>query len=104
MAVAGLAVAVEQHVVGGVEEQEMRAWARAIERVELFLRVREEQAAAGIDHERDLLLAAFSGHVDRRRHQCRRKVIEGVVAEVLEDLHRLRFPQPESPVTTTKSG
>ena len=91
MAVAGLAVAVEQHVVGGVEEQEMRARARAIERVELFLRVREEQAAARIDHERDLLLAAFSGHVDRRCHQCRRKVVEGVVAEVLEDLYRLRF-------------
>src|SRR5207253_2188504 len=91
MAVAGLAVAVEQHVVGGVEEQEMRARARAIERIELLFGVREEQAAARIDHERDFLLAAFSGHVDRRRHQCRRKVVEGVVAEVLEDLYRLRF-------------
>src|SRR5204863_3614226 len=93
MAVAGLAVAVEQHVVGGIEEEKMCARAGPVERVELFLRVREEQAAARIDHERDLLLAAFSGHVDRRRHQCRRKVVEGVVAEVLEDLHCLRFPR-----------
>src|SRR5438067_13146571 len=104
MAVAGLAVPVEQHVVGGIEEEKMCARAGPVERVELFLGVREEQAAARIDHERDFLLAAFSGHIDRRRHQCRRKVVEGVVAEVLEDLYRLRFARAESPVTTTKSG
>src|SRR5438094_977358 len=91
MAVAGLAVAVEQHVVGGVEEEKMCARAGPVEGVELLLRVREEQAAARVDHERDLLLAAFAGDFDRRRHQRRRKVVEGVVAEVLEDLHRLRF-------------
>src|SRR5438874_8711553 len=91
MAVASLAVPPEQHVVGGVEEEKMCARAGPVERVELLLRVREEQAAARVDHERDLLLAAFAGDLDRRRHQRRRKVVEGVVAEVLEDLHRLRF-------------
>src|SRR5439155_16264546 len=91
MAVAGLAVAPEQHVVGGVEEEKMCARAGPVEGVELLLRVREEQAAARVDHERDLLLAAFAGDFDRRRHQRRREVVEGVVAEVLEDLHRLRF-------------
>src|SRR5438874_3063323 len=91
MAVASLAVPPEQHVVGGVEEEKRCARAGPVERVELLLRVREEQAAARVDHERDFLLAAFAGDLDRRRHQRRRKVVEGVVAEVLEDLHRLRF-------------
>src|SRR5205823_7343531 len=91
--VAAVAGALEHDIAAGVEDQEVRARDGAIERVEHLLRVREEQSAARSDHERDLLLAAFSGHVDRRRHQCRRKVVEGVVAEVLEDLHRLRFPR-----------
>ncbi len=55
MAVPCLAVAAEEHVIGGVEEQEMCARAGAVQRIELFLRVGD-------------------------------------------------LPEPESPVTTTKSG
>src|SRR5213594_1087620 len=91
MAVAGLAVAAEEHVIGGVEEEDMCAGAGAIERVEVLLRVSEEKPTSCVNHERDLLPAALAGDVDRRRHEGGRKVIEGVIAEVLEDLHSLRF-------------
>src|SRR2546427_6993071 len=91
MAMAGLAIPTKQHVVGGIKEQEVGAWTRAIEGLELFLRVGKEQAASRIDHERDLLLASLTRDLDGRRHQGRWKVVEGVVAEVLEDLHGLRF-------------
>ena len=97
MAVPGLAVAAEEHVIGGVEEEEMRARAGAVQRIELFLRVGEQRTASRVDHEGDLLLATSTRNVDRRRHQRRRKVIEGVVAEVLEDLHCLRFARAGEP-------
>src|SRR5438105_4457643 len=97
MAVSCLAVAAKEHVIGGVEEQEMCARAGAIQRVELLLRVGEERTAPRVDHEGDLLLATSTRNVDRRRHQRRREVIKGVVAEVLEDLHRLRFARAGEP-------
>src|SRR5438477_6217105 len=97
MPVPGLAVSAEEHVVGGVEEEEMCARPCAVERLELFLRVREERTASRVDHEGDLLLAASTRNVDGRRHQRRREVIEGVIAKVLEDLYRLRLARAGEP-------
>src|SRR5207247_2842969 len=97
MTMSCLAVTAEKHVVGGIEEQEMCARAGAVQRVELFLRVGEERTAARVDHEGDLLLSTSARDVDRRRHQRRREVIDGVVAEVLEELHRGRFARAGKP-------
>src|SRR2546428_13356715 len=80
-----------------------------LHRVELLLGVREEGATAGVDHERDLVLASLAGNVERRRHERGREVVEHVVAEVLEDLHRLRLARAGEPcdddeVRLTRSG
>src|SRR6266566_876796 len=102
MAMSCLAVAAEKHVVGGIEEEEMCPRTGAIQRIELFLRVGKERTAPRVDHEGDLLLAAPTRDVDRRRHQRWRKVIEGVVTEVLEDLHCLRFARAGEPCDDDK--
>src|SRR6266446_790727 len=91
MAVARLAIPTEEDFVGRVEEQHVRGRTRLVERVEVLLRVCEKGATPRVDHERDLLLPALARYLDCRRHERGREVVEGVVAEILEDLHRLRF-------------
>src|SRR5204862_7926097 len=97
MAVAGLAVTAKKHVVRRVVEQHVRGGTRRVERLEIILRVREERTATRVDDEGDLLFAALSGDVDGRCHEGGGQVVEGVVAEVLEDLHRLRFARAGEP-------
>src|SRR4029077_5548083 len=97
MAMPRLAVAAQEHVIGGVEEQHMRGGAGLIERFERLLRVGEERAAPRVDHERHFLLSAFARDIEGRRHERGRQVVEGVVAEVLEDLHRLRLARAGKP-------
>src|SRR5919201_1044713 len=109
MAVTRLTVPVQEHVVGGIEEEQVRVPAGGVERIELLLGVRKEQPASRVDDERDLVLATLAGDVDRRRHERGRKVVEGVVAEVLEDLDRLRFTRAgescdDNEVRLTRSG
>ena len=89
MAVTGLAVTPEQHIVRGIEEEDVRARAGPIERIQLLLGVGEERPAPSVDHEGHLLFATLTGYLDRRGHQRGREIVEGVVAEVLEDLYRL---------------
>src|SRR6059036_1241584 len=91
MAVARLAVATEEHIVGCVEEQHVSGRSRSVERLEILLRFGKERPAARVDHECDLLLTTLPRDLDGRGHECGRKVVEGVVAEVFEDLCRLRL-------------
>src|SRR5438876_4506865 len=87
----------------------MHVGPRALHRIELLLGVGEEGPAASVDDERDLVLAAFAGNVESRCHECRGQVVEHVVAEVLEDLDRLRLARAGEPcdddeVRLTRSG
>ena len=67
----------------------MRTITRGGERVERRRRLAEQRAAPRIDDERDPLTVAATAFGERRWHQRGREVIEDVVAEILEDLHRL---------------
>ena len=89
MAVAGLAVAAQQHFIGRVEEQDVRAIAVSLELVERGARLGEQRAAPRVDDERNARVPAFAADLERRLHQRGREVVERVVVEVLEDLHRL---------------
>src|SRR5256885_11430496 len=91
MAVPRLAVPAKEQLVGRVEEQHVCGRARLVERVEVLPCIREKRSTSRIDHERDLLLPTLARNIESRRHECGREVVEGVVAEVLEDLRRLRF-------------
>src|SRR5882762_6415798 len=91
MAVPRLAVPAKEQLVGCVEEQHVGGRARLVERVEVLPCIREKRSTSRIDHERDLLLPTLARNIESRRHERGREVVEGVVAEVLEDLHRLRF-------------
>ena len=91
VAVPRLAVPAEEHIVRCVEKEDVRLAATALEGVERGVGLGEERAAPCVDHERHALAAALPAHVERLRHQRRWKVIERVVAQVFEDLHRLRL-------------
>jgi hypothetical protein len=89
MAVAGLAVAAQQDLVGGVEEEKMGTIPVGLELVERRARLREQRAAPRVDDERDTGVTALATHFERRFHQARRQVVERVVVEILEDLDGL---------------
>src|SRR2546422_7026368 len=97
MAVARLAVPTKEDFVGRVEEQHVRGRTRFVERLEVLPRVGEERTAPRVDHERHLLFPTLARDVDRRCHKGGREVVEGVVAEVLKDLRRLRLARAGEP-------
>jgi len=97
MAVPRFAVAPEQHLVRRVEVEEMGSGTGSLQELELRRGICEQRSASGVDDHGDARVAALPGYVQRRPHDRRRKVVEDVVAKVLEDLHRLRLPGAGEP-------
>ena len=82
---AGRLLAADQHLVGGVEEQQRRVAAHGVLR-EVGLQRVEERPGPDVDHDRDRLAgaAALVDQADDVAQQGRREVVDDVEAEVLQ--------------------
>src|SRR5690606_14830570 len=86
-------VALDQHLVGGVEEQERGAVAEALQLGEGRRRLLDEGARADVD--RDAQALGLRRHaLHQRQPQGGREVVDGVEADVLEGVQRGGLARP----------
>src|SRR5215475_12065745 len=85
-----LAEAAHQHVVAGVEEQDLEAVAGVAQLVEHARIVGEELALAQIDAEADAAdaLERARTELEHARHQDDGQIVDAVEAEIFEDVYR----------------
>ena len=90
MDAARLAVAVQERLVGALEEQQLDLRALAAQLLDDPRDARQEARLAGVDRERDTAprRVGLAAQVEELLDEGRRQVVDGVEGEVLEGVHR----------------
>ena len=105
MPAAGRLVPVHQVLVGGLEEQDAVVDPELLQLVERLRELAEEDAAARIDHDRDLRQAPRArDQLGHRREQRWRQVVDDEVPEVLQRVRGLGPSGADRPVIARNRG